>query len=779
MFKWFVVTLNLSVVSVFGIGIPYNTDYIVAKDGSGNFATIQQAIDSVQDNNPDKTLIYIKNGIYKESVVISSGKKNVVLYGEDDLGTIITYTPEATDNLPTLAVYAEGFIAYNLTIENTAGPTWGPAQALLQEGDKSIYINCRIIANQDTYFNRKIRSYCKNCYFEGTVDFIFGEGTIVFEDCILFSKGGSAITAASTKEYVNYGYVFRNCHVVSKKGTTTHLGRPWREYAAVAFINCELPDELIDAGWHNWDKPEREVTARFAEYRNYGPGADTSQRVDWAKMLTADEAGEYATLNVLKTIYSDTPSIDNWNPYSDIRNAGITGLNTEGNGYGMNEGGNGGTTVTVDNETDLKNYASSDNKYIVQVSGNIQLTGRVDIGSNTTITGLNEKSGITGGTLNITKEKRNVIIKYLNITNPNGDGISVWNGNHVFITHISFYDCGDGCCDINRGSDSVTVSWCKFYYPNQKNHRFTMIADGTMTWNDNGEVISYGDKLHLTLHHNWWYSRSDQRMPASTNTRAHIYNNYWNCINNYYCSNARHLTEFLSENNYYDNVNNPSYAESGGQIYAIGNVYNVCSGNLSPGTDSVFTPQYPYTLSDVNSVPDIVTSRAGNVWENPRQFMVTALSNRLGKVVPNGTHRYNEGQLITLEAEPYSNDYTFTGWNGYSTSNKNPLIFYADSNYEISPVFESTAKKNDQAMDNEYCIYPNPSTSGIFYLNTGTYGPKEINIEIFSLQGILVYRKSYRNTSGPITVQPNLDAGIYLIRIDTNREITFKQLNVN
>lgn len=762
--KCLVVLLNMSFIPTFGIGIPNNTDFIVAKNGSGNFTTVQEAINAVPDNSAKRTLIYIKNGIYEEPVNISASKKNVVLYGEDNTGVIITYKTEETLDLATMEVYATGLIAYNLTIENTAGPTYGPAQALRQEVDKSIYINCRLLGNQDTYRNKRIRSYFKNCYIEGTTDFIFGDGMIVFEDCELYSKGGSAITAASTKDYVEFGYVFRNCRVVSKKGTTTHLGRPWKEYAAVAYINCELPDEIIEAGWHNWDNPDREKTSRFAEYRNYGPGADTSKRVNWAAMLTPAQAEENNTLNVLKTTYTDPPAVDNWDPYIEIENAGIMGLNMEGDGYGINEGGNGGTLVTVDNEADLKKYATSDSKYIIQISGNIELTERVDVGSNTTITGVNEESGIFGAALNITKEKENVIIKYLNITNPDGDGISVWNGHNVFIAHVSFYDCGDGCCDINRGSDSVTVSWCKFYYPNQDDHRFTMIADGFMTWNDQGEVDSYGNKLHLTLHHNWWYTRSDQRMPASTNTNAHIYNNYWNCIGNSYCSNARHLTEFYSENNYYDNVNDPCYPVQGGQIYTSGNVYNNCKGSISPGTDSVFTPEYSYVLTKTESVPQVVTSRAGNVWDDPEQFKLTASSIGNGQVSPKGTLTYNEGQLITLEASPYNN-FKFSGWTGDIDSYKNPLVFYMDSNYEITANFESAVGINEQLPDSKSLIYPNPTTDSNFFVELGSAGNRETSVKIYSLQGLLVFQGNYNNTQGLIYIRSNLRSGLYAVNV--------------
>lgn len=769
--------LNVGLLSVFSEDIP-EADFIVAKDGTGDFTTVQNAINTVPDNSSEYTLIYIKNGIYEEALNVGSGKRNVVLYGANNNDVIITYATEKTLDLATLEVYATGFIAFNLTIENTAGPSYGPAQALRQEADKSIYINCRLIGNQDTYRTGKARSYSKNCYYEGTVDFIFGDGSFVFENCEIYSKGGTAITAASTKDYADFGYVFRNCRVVSKTGTNTHLGRPWRDYAAVAFINCELPDEIMNAGWHNWDEPAREETSRFAEYKNYGPGSDISNRVDWAEMLTTEEAEQYNTLNVLKSTYNDPPSVDNWNPYADIINAGITGLNLEGDGYGRNEGGNGGTVVTVANEANLRSYATSDSKYIIQVSGNIELTERLDVGSNTTITGINAESGISGATVNIADETSNVIVKYLNISNPGGDGISVWNGHNVFITHISFYDCGDGCCDINRGSDSVTVSWCKFYYPEQADHRFTMIADGSMTWNDQGEVISYGNKLHLTLHHNWWYTRADQRMPASTNANIHLYNNYLNCVKNSYCSNARHLSEFYLENNYYDNVNNACYSESGGKIYTNGNVYNHCTGKISDGNDSVFIPAYSYLLTSVNSVPNVVTARAGNTWDNPQQFTLTALSNGNGYVSPMGSAIYNEGQLATFTAQPFDN-YGFVNWTGDMESVLNPLVFFPDSSYEISANFEAVTWINEFFPDNEnILIYPNPSFDGNFNIRLTTGEAGESFVKIYNRLGMLVFEKNYFHADGIVDIQLNLERGLYLVCVASNSETYTALLNV-
>jgi len=317
--------LSLRIATAWAGEKPSFASIVVAKDSTGNYTTIQEAINAVPNFCNERTTIYIKNGVYEETLNVASSKKNLTLWGEDSAKVVVTYKTEKTKDLATIQVYSLGFIAYNLTIENTSGPTYGPAQAIRQESDKSIYLNCRIIGNQDTYRNSRVRSYAYGCHIEGTVDFIFGDGTIVFENCHLYSKGGSALTAASTKDYVPFGYVFRNCKIDIQSGKSTCLGRPWGDYAAVAYLNCELPKGINAVGWDNWGKPAREATSRFREYKNTGAGADTTRRVRWARQLSDTEAADYATLNVLKTTYSTSKTIDNWNPYADLQSAGLSG----------------------------------------------------------------------------------------------------------------------------------------------------------------------------------------------------------------------------------------------------------------------------------------------------------------------------------------------------------------------------------------------------------------------------------------------------------------------
>jgi pectate lyase len=268
---------------------------------------------------------------------------------------------------------------------------------------------------------------------------------------------------------------------------------------------------------------------------------------------------------------------------------------------GSATGGAGGTTVTVSNLADFQYYATRSTPYIVRVSGTISLdgiSGKLQPASNKTIEGVDHNATVIGR-IDLHTGCNNVIVRNLNITSLANDGISVWGATNIFITHCNIYDCADGAIDMNNGTDYVTVSWCRFNYPTQAAHRFVHIAD----------------QAHITFHHNWYDYGCDQRMPASTGGTIHMYNNYFSCTGNYYCSNARDGAQILSENNYYTHVNSPIGISSGttGLIKTTGNIYDSCTGTIHPGTDTVFTPTYSYTPDAVQDVPAIVIAGAGNV----------------------------------------------------------------------------------------------------------------------------------------------------------------------
>ena len=281
---------------------------IVARDGTGDFRNIQDAFDQIRAFRPDPTVVFIKKGVYKEKLVLHSWLQDITLIGEDCDHTVITWDDHANINKMgtfrtyTLRIQGNRITFENLTIENNAAQM-GQAVAVHAEGDKLIFRNCRILGNQDTIYagSSGSRQYFVDCYIEGTTDFIFGPSTCWFENCIIHCKRNSYITAASTPEEQEYGYIFNHCKITLADGIDrVYLGRPWRPYGMTLFMNCEMPQGITPEGWHNWSRADNEKTARYMEYNNSGQGANISKRVTWAKILTKQQAEKYTLANVMK-----------------------------------------------------------------------------------------------------------------------------------------------------------------------------------------------------------------------------------------------------------------------------------------------------------------------------------------------------------------------------------------------------------------------------------------------------------------------------------------------
>lgn len=276
-------------------------DLVVAQDGSGDYRYIQDAIDAVRVYLPKHITIRIKKGIYIEKISIPSTLSNISLVGEDE--TIISYNDfsgkgkmETFDSY-TLKIMGNDITLENLTIENTAGRV-GQAVALHIEGDRCLLRKCRFLGNQDTIFasGENARQHFINCYIEGTVDFIFGSSIALFENCTIHSKTNGYVTAASTPNWVEYGYVFKNCKLTADDNVDkVFLGRPWRSFAKTVFLNCELGKHIEAKGWDNWSNIANEKTTFYAEYKNTGEGANLKNREKWSNQLTDDEAINYST----------------------------------------------------------------------------------------------------------------------------------------------------------------------------------------------------------------------------------------------------------------------------------------------------------------------------------------------------------------------------------------------------------------------------------------------------------------------------------------------------
>ena len=298
-------------------------DYVVAKDGSGDFFTVQEAIDAVPDYRKETTRILIRPGVYKEKIVVAESKSGIRLIAQTPGEVVLTYDNYAgrknsfgenlgTSGSASFYIYAPDFEADGITFQNTAGRV-GQAVAVRCSGDRVIFRNCRFLGNQDTLYAHShsttctARQYYEDCYIEGTVDFIFGRAVAVFNRCKIHCLSDGYITAAATPEFEKYGYVFLDCKITGEKGIHVDLGRPWRDYAKTVFLRCDMGDFIRPRGWNNWGKKHAEQTTYYGEYKNYGPGAKKESRCEWSHQLTDQEAKAYTPQNILA-------GEDNWQP---------------------------------------------------------------------------------------------------------------------------------------------------------------------------------------------------------------------------------------------------------------------------------------------------------------------------------------------------------------------------------------------------------------------------------------------------------------------------------
>lgn len=316
---------------------PTSRDLTVALDGSGDYKSIQEAINAIRDLGPRQVTIHIRKGIYHEKVVIPSWKTRISLVGENADSTVIINDDYSGKPVPcgkdaygrtkfstytsyTVLIQGNECSLSNLTIENSAGRV-GQAVALHVEGDRCTVVNCRLLGNQDTLYaaTATSREYYKDCYIEGTTDFIFGEATAVFEHCTIKSLMNSYITAAATTQRQPYGFVFFDCRLIADSGVTkVFLGRPWRPFAKTVYIDTYMGSQILPEGWNPWVGDtmfmNKDRSAFYAEYRSSGPGANVKSRVPWSKQLTKAEASNYTVANILG-------GRDGWDPETALSRA--------------------------------------------------------------------------------------------------------------------------------------------------------------------------------------------------------------------------------------------------------------------------------------------------------------------------------------------------------------------------------------------------------------------------------------------------------------------------
>nr|GMD83898.1 pectinesterase 31 [Ipomoea batatas]GMD93622.1 pectinesterase 31 [Ipomoea batatas] len=290
----------------------------VAQDGSGDFLTVQEAIDVVPFGNTRRTVIRVAPGIYTQPIYIPKTKNLITLAGLSPEATVLTWNNTATNidhhqpsriigtgtfGCGSIIVEGEDFIAENVTFENSA-PECAPKQfeqgsgqavAIRVTADRCAFYNSRFLGWQDTLYLHYGKQYLKDCYIEGSVDFIFGNSTALLEHCHIHCKSAGFITAQSRKSsQETTGYVFLRCVITGNGGTFyTHLGRPWGPFGRVVFAHTYMDSCIKEVGWHNWGKTENERTACFYEYRCFGPGSCPAKRATWGRELLEEEAEEF------------------------------------------------------------------------------------------------------------------------------------------------------------------------------------------------------------------------------------------------------------------------------------------------------------------------------------------------------------------------------------------------------------------------------------------------------------------------------------------------------
>uniref|UniRef100_A0A2P2NZ94 Pectinesterase n=1 Tax=Rhizophora mucronata TaxID=61149 RepID=A0A2P2NZ94_RHIMU len=298
---------------------------IVAKDGSGKYKTLQEAVASVPNNGKKRYVIYVRKGIYKENVEVGKAKKNVMIVGDGMDSTIITGSLNVVDGSTTfksatVAAVGDGFMAQDIWFQNTAGPEKHQAVALRVGADMSVMNRCRIDAYQDTLYAHSLRQFYRDSKIRGTVDFIFGNAAVVLQNCTIVARKpmrgqNNMVTAQGrTDPNQNTGTSIQKCNIVASsdlepvKGSSvkTYLGRPWKEYSRTVVMQSNIGDLIHPAGWSPWLGDFALRTLYYGEYRNKGPGSDTSKRVNWPGYHVITRASEARKFTVAELIQGGT-----------------------------------------------------------------------------------------------------------------------------------------------------------------------------------------------------------------------------------------------------------------------------------------------------------------------------------------------------------------------------------------------------------------------------------------------------------------------------------------
>ncbi|XP_065048178.1 pectinesterase/pectinesterase inhibitor PPE8B-like [Musa acuminata AAA Group] len=313
-------------------------DAVVAQDGSGNYTTVEAAVAAAPTEGARRYVIHVKKGVYKENVEVKKKKWNLMLVGDGMGQTVISGSRSYVDGWTTyrsatFAVAGKGFIARDLTIENTAGPQKHQAVALRSDSDLSVFYRCEFSGYQDTLYAHSLRQFFRECRVTGTVDFVFGNAAAVFQNCQLFLRRPlpeqkNSVTAQGRKDpNQNTGFSFQFCNVSADadlvgftNSTPTYLGRPWKEYSRTVFMQSYLGSLIRPEGWLEWNAEFALDTLYYAEYMNYGPGSGLGNRVKWPGYHALSDPAMVANFTVAQFIDGNM-----WLPSTGVKyTAGLT-----------------------------------------------------------------------------------------------------------------------------------------------------------------------------------------------------------------------------------------------------------------------------------------------------------------------------------------------------------------------------------------------------------------------------------------------------------------------
>ncbi|XP_058076839.1 pectinesterase-like [Magnolia sinica] len=295
-------------------------DAVVAQDGSGQFTSIKDAIATIPHKSNKTFVIYIKEGVYKESVTIDKSMWNVMMIGDGPTKTKITGNKNFKDGITTfktatVAAVGEGFIAKNIGFENTAGPEKHQAVALRVQSDRAIFYNCQMDGYQDTLYAHTHRQFYRDCTISGTIDFIFGDAAVIFQNCKIvvrkpMDNQQNIVTAQGRKDRREpTAIIIQNCTITAeptyhplRNKLPTFLGRPWKEYSRTFFFQSQIDDLIQPAGWLPWNGDFALNTCFYSEFDNRGPGSSTKERVKWKciKTMTSERANKFTVAQFLR-----------------------------------------------------------------------------------------------------------------------------------------------------------------------------------------------------------------------------------------------------------------------------------------------------------------------------------------------------------------------------------------------------------------------------------------------------------------------------------------------